>query len=278
MTLALQATSAVRTLALRARIAGAVVAAWMTVALTWPLWLWTDPQSTDIVLPFSSPSSSHVLGTDALGRDVLARMIAGASETLLVAPLATLLALVVGGFAGLLAGYRGGWLDALVSRVIDGILAFPAIVIVVVVVVVAAVGTSRTTTIVVIGLLFAPYVARTVRAATLVQREREYVAAARLVGHSTLSVALRQLLPNVAPVLVVEGTVRLGYAVFAEATLSFLGLGLTPPSPDWGVTISEGRENLGIAPWTVLAPAAAIASVVVSINLFADALERRADA
>ena len=217
-----------------------------------------------------SPSASHWFGTDDLGRDVFARTMAGAHTVLIIAPLATVLALLWGGMVGLTAGFYRGLTDDLMMRVVDAFLALP--IIITAILIISLLGRSYAILILVIGALFTPVISRTIRSAVIGEREREYVMAARLRGERAAFVMAREILPNITQPIIVEGTVRLGYAVFTVATLSFLGFGLEPPSPDWGLTVATERLNLQAAPWTVLFPALALASLVVGVNLIADGL------
>jgi peptide/nickel transport system permease protein len=256
----------------RTFMVGAVVLAfWVLDAIFWPAIVPHDPSSTgtDILV---GPSGDHLLGTDNLGRDVFSRVLAGARSVLIVAPLATLIGLIGGTTIGLVSGYHRGIVDDVVSRIVDAFLAFPAIVIALLALTVL--GSSQVTVILVIGILFMPIIARTVRSAVLVERERDYVAAARLRGDSAPYVMLAEILPNITGPIAVEGTVRLGYAIFAAATLSFLGVGLQIPSPDWGLTVAVERVNLAVNPWTVLGAAIALATVVVAVNLVADGVRQ----
>jgi peptide/nickel transport system permease protein len=223
------------------------------------------------------PNGTHWLGTDTLGRDVLSRVLAGASSVLVVAPLATLLGIALGTVVGLITGYFRGIVDDTVSRLIDAILALPLIMIAVTAR--AALGLSRVTLIVVIGIIFTPLVARTVRAAVLQERDLDYVPAARLRGEKPPYIMFVELLPNIVQPIVVEATVRLGYAIFAVAGLTFLGLGVQPPTPDWALQISDNYGLLtgGGYWWTVLFPALAVASLVIGVNLVADGLRQVLD-
>jgi peptide/nickel transport system permease protein len=230
-----------------------------------------------------SPSGSHWFGTDALGRDVFSRVLTGGTSMLTVAPAATLLGVLAGTVIGLLVGFVGGVLDDVVGRVIDAVLALPLLVSAVLVI--AAVGsrfhraayndatTARYAQIFVIAAVFTPAIARTVRAAVLVERNLEYVDSARLLGESTLAIATLEVFPNVFGPIVVEGTVRLGYAMFTVASLRFLGFGAQPPSPDWALQV---RDNYQLLPggdwWPTLFAALAIATLVVGVNLIADGL------
>jgi peptide/nickel transport system permease protein len=232
-----------------------------------------DPIAPDILHKLQPPSADHRFGTDGLGRDVLSRVIYGSRGILVAAPLATLLGTVVGTAIGLVAGYFRGLVEEVLMRITDAFLALPTIV--TALLVLAAVGGSTTTVILVIGLGFAPIIARTVRAAVLSEAQLDYVEAARLRRERSPYVMFVEILPNVMGPVLVEFTVRLGYAVFAIATLSFLGFGIPPPSPDWGLTISEQYTYLiSNFWWPVLFPALAIASLVIAVNMFADGLSR----
>jgi peptide/nickel transport system permease protein len=219
-------------------------------------------------------SRQYPFGTDQLGRDVFSRVLAGARDILIVAPLATLLGIVGGTIIGLITGYFRGLVDDSVSRVVDAVLALPLVVIAVTVLV--ALGHSTVTIIVVIGLVFMPIVSRTVRAAVLAERQLDYVSASRLLGERPPYVMFVEILPNVMGPIIVEATVRLGYAIFAVAGLTFLGFGVQPPSPDWALQIADNYTLLGAGTywWTVLFPALAIISLVVAVNLCADGLSR----
>ena len=221
----------------------------------------------------TGPSARHWFGTDQLGRDVLSRVLAGATDTMKVAPLATLLGIAGGTTLGLITGYFRGWVDDTISRVIDAVLALPLIVIAVTALV--ALGSSNVTLILVIGAVFTPIVARTVRAAVLGERELDYVSVAKLRGERAPYIMFTEILPNIIGPIVVEATVRLGYAIFAVAGLTFLGFGVQPPSPDWSLQIADNYTllNAGTYEWTVLFPAFAIATLIVGVNLIADGLQ-----
>jgi peptide/nickel transport system permease protein len=230
------------------------------------------PLSTDPYHTLKAPTAMHWFGTDSSGRDVLARTLAGARTVLIIAPLATLLCLALGGSIGLIAGYFKGYIDEIAMRLMDVFLSLP--VIVAAIVVVSVLGHSLPVIILVIGILFTPPVSRTIRAAVVSEREKEYVQAARLRGERAWYIMGAEIVPNILPPVIVEGTVRLGYAVFTAATLSFLGFGIQIPSPDWGLTISIERATIQVAWWSVLFPALALATLVVGANLLADGLRR----
>jgi peptide/nickel transport system permease protein len=218
------------------------------------------------------PSPEHWMGTDRLGRDVLSRVMVGSRDVLIVAPLAALLGVAAGTLLGLVMGYYRGTVDDVLSRLVEAFLALPVILVGLLTLVVL--GTSPLVVIFVVGILFTPIVARTVRSAVLSERELDYVTAAKLRGESGFFILSREIFPNVLGPTVVEMTVRFGYAIFTVATLSFLGVGLQPPSPDWGLSVSQEYTNMisGIW-WSTLFPALAIASTVVAVNLIADSLQ-----
>jgi peptide/nickel transport system permease protein len=219
-----------------------------------------------------APGAKHLFGTDRLGRDVLSRVLVGSRDVLIVAPIAALIGVALGTFLGLVMGFYRGWVDNVLSRIIEAFLALPVILVALVTLVVL--GSSPIVVIGVVGVLFTPIVARTVRSAVLSERELDYVTAAKLRGESGLFILSREIFPNVLGPITVEMTVRIGYAIFTVATLSFLGVGLQPPSPDWGLSVSEEYTNMisGIW-WPTLFPALAIASVVIAVNLIADSIQ-----
>jgi peptide/nickel transport system permease protein len=253
-------------------IAGSIIVLFWVFMGLFSTFITQSPTDVDATAILQAPSPAHWFGTDDLGRDVLARTMAGARTVLIIAPLATFLALLWGGIIGLVAGFYRGLTDEIIMRLVDVLLALP--IIITSILILSLLGKSLGIVIVVIGALFTPVVSRTIRSAVIGEREREYVMAARLRGERSAFVMSREILPNITQPIIVEGTIRLGYAVFTAATLSFLGFGLAPPSPDWGLTIAVERVFLQIAPWTVLFPAAALASLVVAVNLITDGLGR----
>ena len=252
-------------------MAGAIIMLfWILDAIFWPLIVPHDPNAQDLLSTLQRPSGAHLFGTDDLGRDVFSRVLAGARSVLTIAPAATALGLLGGITIGLVTGYYRGLVDDILMRIVDALLAFPLVIIALLVL--AVLGHSTLNVVLVIAVVFTPLIARTVRAAVLSEREREYVASAKLLGEPGIVVMVREILPNIVGAIVVEATVRLGYAIFTAATLSFLGLGIQQPSPDWGLSISLGRGFLQVASWMVLFPALALATLVVSLNFVADGL------
>ncbi len=232
-----------------------------------------NPLAQQLLATNAPPSAAHWFGTDQLGRDMLSRVIVGSRTILIIAPLATLLGTVLGTALGLALGYWGGVADMLASRVVETVLALPAIIIIFLFMV--ALGVSTFTQILVIGFVFAPLIARTVRSAVQVERQLDYVPAARLLGERSGRMMFVEILPNVLPTVLVEFTVRLGYAIFAVATLAFLGFGVQLSTPNWGTDINANYITLGAGYWwETLFPALAIASLIIAINLVGDSIEQ----
>ncbi len=248
-----------------------IVGFWVLCAIFGELVVLQDPLASNPLNALTGPSADNWFGTDRLGRDVFSRVIVGSRDIMIIAPAATLLGTVLGTALGLVTGYFKGPVDDVLSRLIETVLALPVVLVAVMAIV--SLGPSNVTIILVVGFVFAPVIARTVRAAVLSERELEYVSAARLRNEKTPYILFAEILPNVMGPVIVEFTVRLGYAVFVVATLSFLGLGVQPPSPDWGLQVFEhyGLISGGFW-WPVLFPAAAIAILVIGVNLMADGL------
>jgi peptide/nickel transport system permease protein len=217
------------------------------------------------------PSAEHWLGTDRLGRDLWARLAHGARIILTLAPLSVGMALLIGGTLGLLAGYYGGLIDEIVMRILDALMAFPQILLYLVII--AALGPSAINVVLAITIAGAPGVARLVRSLTLDIKTRDYVAAAQTRGESPWYIMFVEILPNARGPIIIDAMLRVGYAVFAIGTLGFLGLGLPPPSPDWGSIVNAGRKFIQAGhPWDALWASAATAMLVVGLNLLADGL------
>ncbi len=251
----------------------AILLFWLVCALFGSSIAPHDAFAQQLLATNQHPSGTYWFGTDQLGRDVLSRVIVGSRDILIVAVLATVLGTAVGTVLGLLMGYFGGIVDLLVGRVVEAVLALPVVIVAFLFIV--ALGPSMLTLIIVIGFVFTPLIARTVRSAVLVESQLDYLSSARLLGENSAQVMFVEVLPNVVPAILVEFTVRLGYAIFAVATLSFLGFGIQPPTPDWG---SDIAANYGVLPagywWETLFPALAIASLVVAVNLVTDSIEQ----
>ena len=218
------------------------------------------------------PSAAHWFGTDNLGRDVFSRVLLGARDILVLAGLGTLLAVAAGTFFGLLSGYRGGWFDELFMRFFDSLLAMPALLLALLLL--GLLGPNEYSVIMVLVIVYTPIVARVARSVVLATKTKGYVEAARIQGESQPRILFREILPSVTPALTVEAALRFSYAIFLVASLGFLGIGVQPPSANWGLMVSEARAYAEQLPWALFFPAAAIAVLVVGVNLMADGLRR----
>ncbi|MCC6469439.1 MAG: ABC transporter permease [Alphaproteobacteria bacterium] len=252
----------------------AIVLFWIVVAVFAPLLAPFSPTANirpmQPLLSVAPNGGRFWLGTDHLGRDILSRLIYGARTVLIYAPLATLSAYAVGIMAGLLAGYRRGWIDEALSRLGDLVLAFPALVLYIVII--SKFGASGFNIILAVTLASGPGIMRIVRGLVLDLSGRAYIAAAQLRGESALYVMLVEILPNCRGPIIVDACLRLGYVVVTIGTLGFLGLGLPPPNPDWGSMINETRQFALIFPYMVVSPCLAVSSLVLGLNLLADGL------
>ena len=245
---------------------------WLICAILGNLLAPKDPGLVNVLVVSKPPSSEYWLGTDNVGRDVLSRIIAGARPIIVMAFSATTIGTVLGASIGLLTGYLKGRFDVFVMRILDAISALPVIVIALLALA-ALDGQSEVITVLIIGFVFTPIIARTVRAAVLYEAELDYVAAAKLRTEKMPHILFVEILPNVLPPIIVEFTIRLGYAVFAIATLSFLGVGVELGSPNWGSQVSENYSGIfGRIWWSTVFPAGAIATLAIGINLIADSI------
>ncbi|HEV2415767.1 MAG TPA: ABC transporter permease [Candidatus Dormibacteraeota bacterium] len=254
----------------------ALVGLLFAVALLAPIISPHDPLATapdDAYLPPLAPG--HLLGTDELGRDQLSRVLWGARVSLPVAFVAVAVGLTVGGLTGLVCGYAGGIVDLLLMRVVDALLAFPALILAIALV--AALGPSILNAMVAIGIVAVPVYARLVRGVVLQLKPMEFVVATRSLGASPLRIVARHLVPNLVNPILVQVSLSAGFAILAEATLSFLGLGAQPPTPDWGQMITIGRTFLPNDAWLAIVPGAAISLCVYSFNLLGDSLRDALD-
>jgi peptide/nickel transport system permease protein len=257
---------------------------WVFVAIFAPLLTPYTPLEQDWKAPNQGPSSAHPLGTDELGRDLWSRLIYGARVVLVILPISeqywlpggtalwgVFVALLFGTTLGLVSGYFGGWLDEGVMRLLDAMMAVPVILLFLIIM--AALGASAVNVVIAITIVGTPGIARLVRSLTLDIRTREYIRAAETRGENSLYIMFVEILPNARGPIIVDAMLRVGYAIFAMGTLGFLGLGMPPPSPDWGSMVAKGREFiLEGSPWASLWPSVAIASLVVGLNLLADGL------
>lgn len=263
-------------------IGSIIVSFWIFCAVFRGVMVRYDPfkYTTKPTLP---PSSEHWFGTDKIGRDIYSRVIAGARDVLIVAPAAAILGVFLGSLLGLIMGYYRGTVDLVLSRFVEALMSLPVALIGLLILTLADTSNflklitfdSRTLLVIyVVAFLFMPIVARTVRAAVISERDLDYVVSARLRGESNRFIMFREILPNIVPPIIVELTVRIGYAIFTVATLGFLGVGQQPPSPEWGRAISDGRDLLQADKWWLVTfPSLAIASLVISVNLIADAIQ-----
>ena len=219
-----------------------------------------------------APSAGHWFGVDHLGRDVFSRVILGAGDIFTLAGIGTLLAVVIGTSLGLLSGYRGGWFDELLMRFFDSLLALPALLLALLLL--GSFGPSRQSVLLVIVAVYIPIVARVVRSVVLSVKTRGYIEAARIQGESSARILFREILPAVLPALAVEAALRFSYAIFLASSLGFLGVGVQPPSPDWGLMVNEARDTVSQTPWALYFPAGAISLLVISVNLMAEGLKQ----
>ncbi len=234
---------------------------------------WIAPYSStkiDLSAVLEPPGPGHWLGTDELGRDLLSRLLFGARVSFLVATLAVALSLLVGTSLGMVAGFRGGWVDNVLMRCVDALLAFPSIVLAVAVA--ATIGAGLRAVVLAIAVHAIPVFARLVRGQVLQIKQEEYIEASYSIGCSEGYILVRHVLPNLVSVLIIQSTLSVGLAILLEATISYLGVGVQPPVPSWGIMIKVGSGYLSVAPWLVMVPGAAIFVSVLALNLTGDAL------
>ncbi len=258
------------------RIGTIILAFYFVVALTGSLWVPYDSSKTGTGRPFSLPSAEHYFGTDQLGRDIFSRVVLGTDDVLFLALTSTLVSTLIGGLLGLMAGLVGGWLDQVLMRLFDAIISIPFIVLGLLMIAAAGPDLSGNylLLIAVVAVVYAPRTARMARSVAVDLVTRDFVLVARTRGESVFSIVWRELTPNAMGVLLVEFGVRAGYAPIFIGSLSFLGFGVRPPTPEWGLMISENRAAIISAPVSVFAPALALALLVIGLNLFTDGLSR----
>lgn len=256
-------------------LGAAVILLLTIVAVLAPLLAPYDPLKQNLLATLQAPSLAHPLGTDDLGRDVLSRLILGARVSIQVGIVSVGLAMSLGVLLGLPSGYFGGQLDALIMRLMDALLAFPALVLALAIT--AVLGSSLTNAMIAIGIVYIPHFARLTRGSVLAVREREYVTACRALGVPVPRILLRHVLPNVLAPITVQASLSVSYAIIAESSLAFLGLGVQPPTPTWGSMLRIGYNYLESAPWLSLFPGAAIFVTVLAFNFLGDGLRDALD-
>jgi peptide/nickel transport system permease protein len=252
-----------------------IIALFICVAVMAPLLVPYDPVATSWTAIRKAPSASHWMGTDENGRDVLSRVAYGARASMLAGVVSVLIAAGIGVPAGLLSGLAGGWIDALLSRLVDAMLACPFLILAIALA--AFLGPDLTNAMIAIGVSTAPRFMRVARAATMDAATNEYVEAARALGNPPWRIALRHVFPNIVPPVLVQGTLAIAAAIIAEASLSFLGLGQQPPQPSWGSMLNSAQRFLSQAPWLAIFPGLAIFLCVLSFNLVGDGLRDALD-
>ena len=257
------------------RIGMTLVAFALVAAVLGPWLVLADPRSQDLALRLAGPTLAHPFGLDELGRDILARLVAGARISLIVGVSVVSVSAIVGLVVGGIAGYAGGWADTLIGRVIDVLMAFPGILLAIALV--AALGPSLRNVVIALATIGWVGYARLVRGQVLKAREFEYVQAARSLGASAPRVLVRHVLPFAYPAVLVQATLGMAGAIVAEASLSFLGLGVQPPTPSWGAMLDAGRSHLMDAPHLTIFPGLAIAVLVLGFNFLGDGLRDRID-
>lgn len=259
----------------RGMVGGLLLLLYIVIALVGPSLSPYESNAPDLAVRMQGPSWAHWLGTDRIGRDVFARIIAGSQVSLQVAVGAVVMALILGAPVGALGSYIGGPLDSLIQRVMEGIMAFPSLVLALALVALA--GPSVAMLWFAIAFSSIPRYARLVRSGVLTQKEREYVEAARAMGQSPMGVLIRQILPNIMAPIAVQLTLDFARAIGVEAALSYLGLGLSVPYISWGTMIRDAQDFLEVAPWLAIFPGLALAGVILAFTLLGDSLRDRMD-
>lgn len=239
-------------------------------AILVPLLSSGDPNQINPVMRNRGPSWDHPFGTDAFGRDLMLRMAVGARFSLGIAMGVTIATVIVGSALGLLSGYRGGWIDTVISRIVDALMSFPSILLALAIM--AALGSSLRNIVVALSLVYMPRIARVARAATISEKSLDYVDSARACGASATRIMLRHILPNITSPVIVQGTIIFAYALVAEAALGFLGIGVPPPDATWGHMLSEGRRTIMRFPYQTVYPALLFAATVLGINMLGDGM------
>lgn len=261
--------------ALNALIGGGLLLGLVALALLGLVWTPYDPLKLDLSLRLQAPGARHWLGTDEFGRDVLSRLIIGASTSLWISLLSVAVALGCGTLIGMLAGYLRGWTDRILMMFNDALLAFPGILLALGIM--AALGASQYSIVLALGMAYTPSVVRVVRGSVLSLREREFIEASRVIGNSELYTMFRHVVPNCLAPVCVLATSMFGWALLSESALSFLGLGVPPPAATWGSMLAASRPYIASAAWLGVFPGVLISMALLGINLFGDALRDRLD-
>ena len=256
-------------------IGGGLLVALIALALMGLVWSPFDPLKIDLIARFQAPSAAHWLGTDEFGRDVFSRLLIGARTSLWVSLLTVTVAVLAGTVIGMLAGYLRGWTDRVLMMFNDALLAFPGILMALGIM--AIIGASKYGIVLALGIAYTPSVVRVVRGTVLSLRELEYIEASRVIGNSELYTMLRHIAPNCLAPLCVLATSMFGWAILAESSLSFLGLGVPPPAATWGNMLAASRPYIATASWLGLFPGVCIAMALLAFNLCGDALRDRLD-
>lgn len=252
-----------------------VTTGYLLVGLTAPYITPYDPAAMDVINQYAAPSLDHPFGTDQFGRDILSRVILGTRISLKVGAISITFATIMGTSLGLTAGYYRGRVDEVIMRLMDVILSFPSILLALVVI--AILGPGLNNTIIALAIVYVPTMTRITRGSALSVREEEYVMAAKAYGESVPGIMFRDMLPNLLAAVMVQATVSFAFVILSEAALSFLGLGAQPPTPSWGILISQGQDSMLQAPWVAIAPGLAIMLTVMGLNFLGDGLRDALD-
>ncbi|MFY0760660.1 ABC transporter permease [Metabacillus dongyingensis] len=256
-------------------VGGAIILFYILIALFAPLLAAHDPFEIQLDKKLQQPSFEHWMGTDDKGRDILARILYGSRLSMGIGFAAVSFGAFFGIIMGLTAGYYGGWVDTMISRILDVMLAFPGILLALAII--SALGPSLVNVMIAVGIFSVPLFARVVRGSTLETKKLEYIDAIRSLGANDGTIIFKHILPNILSPIIIQGTLRLATAILSAAGLSFLGLGAQPPSPEWGTMLSSGRDFLFSAPYIALFPGLAISVLVLGFNLFGDGLRDALD-
>ncbi|EWG11521.1 nickel transporter permease [Cytobacillus firmus] len=256
-------------------VGGSIVFIYIILAVLAPLISPYDPYEIDLVNKLQPPSADHIMGTDDKGRDIFSRILYGSQLSLAVGFVSVFIGALFGIVLGIISGYYGGWVDTIIMRFIDVLLAFPGLLLALAIV--SALGPSLINVMIAVGVFSIPTFARIVRGSTLSVKKMEYVDAIRVLGASDLKIIFVHILPNIMSPIIVQGTLRLATSILSVAGLSFLGMGAQPPTPEWGAMLSDGRDFLFTAPHIALFPGIAIALIVLGFNLFGDGLRDALD-